>query len=204
MKTQRILATVFVLATLFTFQAMAHVKGGGGKSPDAKFAYSLRPVQNTDKVVLYFENTTKERVTIKLYDADNQLVFKDVQKGTAELRKSYDLSNLENGSYTLTIESESFSFTENVEVGNAWNSSDFESTIAADANDNNKLRIGFANALSDVTVHIQDANGRTIHTEKFSSQYGNELFNMKDLPAGEYTITVASHDIDFSETYIVK
>ena len=204
MKTQRILAAVFVLATLFTFQTMANVKGGGGKSADAKFAYSLRPVQNTDKIVLSFDNLMKEKVTIKIYDAANQLVFKEVQQATGTLRQSYDLSNLKDGNYTVKIESAKFSFTEEIEIGKDWNDLDFEAVIAADPNNSNKLRIGFANASTDVKVEIKDAAGNTVHSETFKNQYGNEIFDMEDLQSGEYTITVYSDGNSFSETYIVE
>lgn len=204
MKTQRILATVFVLATLFSFQAMANVKGGGGKSADAKFAYSLRPVQNTDKIVLSFDNLMREKVTIKIYDAANQLVFKEVQQATATLRQTYDLSSLKDGNYTMKIESEKFSFTEEIEIGKNWNTLAFEATIAADSNDSNKLRIGFANAKDKVKVEIKNAAGNTVHTARYNDQYGNEIFNLNHLKAGEYTVTVYSNGDSFSETYIVE
>lgn len=203
MKNQRILAAVFVLVTMFSFSAMANLKGGG-KSADAKFAYSLRAEQNTDKVVLSFDNFLKQNVTIKIYDAANTLVFKEVQYGTEALRKRYDLSELKDGTYTIKIESEKFTFKEDVVVGKNWNTSNFEAVIAPDPYSSDKLRIGFANAKSDVIVEIADAYGNVVHSEVFDNQFSSQLFNMKNLRPGEYTISVSSGSQTITETYIAE
>lgn len=204
MKTQRILAATFVMIFMVSFQSIANAIGGGGKSADAKFAYSLRSVKNTDKIVLSFDNLSKQKVTISIYDAANKLVFKETQYSTPTLRKGYDLSSLEDGKYTVKIESDNFSFKEEVEIGKDWNDLAFDAVIAPDPVSSNKLRIGFANAKGDVTVEIKDIRGNIVHTAEFSSQYGNELFNMKKLNRGEYTVTVYSGDQVFSDTYIVE
>ena len=161
-------------------------------------------MQHTDKFVLSFDNLLREKVSIKIYNAANKLVFQEVQYNSGELRKKYDLSSLKDGFYTMKIESEKFSFTEEFEIGKDWNTSSFEATIAPDALNGNKLRVGFANAKSDVTVEITDVAGNIIHSETFSNQFGNQLFNMNDLRPGQYTVTVYSDGNSFTDTYIVE
>ncbi|MGB0522032.1 MAG: T9SS type A sorting domain-containing protein [Flammeovirgaceae bacterium] len=204
MKNQRIFATAFVLSFLLAFQSMATVKGGGGKSADAKFAYSLRTVQNTDKIVLAFDNLLKKKVTISIYNAANQLVFKETQDATLELRKGYDLSNLKDGKYTVKIESDNFSFKEEVEIGKDWNPFGFEAVIARDPIQDNKLRIGFSNATGDVLIEIADVRGNVVHSEYYDAQYGNQLFNMAKLGKGEYNVSVFNGSESVTEKFIVE
>ena len=203
MKTQQILSIVFALLFVTTISVRANVKGGSGISSDAKFAYSLRAVKGTNKFVLSFDNLSKEKVSIKIYDAANTLVFSETQHDVEESRERYDLSALGEGSYTVKIESGDYSFTEEIRIGQA-NDMSFESTIAPDSNDTQKLRVGFANAKGSVRVVIKDASGNVVHSETFNHENGNQLFNMEELSAGVYSITVENSNSSHTDTYEVK
>ena len=205
MKTQRILAVVFALVFAATMNVRANVKGGSGISSDSKFAYSLHSVKGSDKIVLSFDNLAKEKVSIKIYDKNQELVFSERQYDAKEMRKLYDLSGLAKGVYTVTIESGSNTFSEEIEIGKDWNELDFETVIAPDATNAHKLRVGFANAKTDVTVEIKDAAGNLIHSETFTdAQNANQLFNMDGLTSGVYSITVSANGNSQTENYIVK
>lgn len=202
MKNQRILALVFVLALATSFTTNVFAKGGG-VSADAKFAYSLRTEKGTDKIVLSFDNLSKRKVNIKIYDEENKLVLKETQNDVKEMRKRYDLSKLAKGTYTVKIESESFAFSEEIEIGKAMNELDFETVIAPEA-DGNKVRVGFANAVGQVVVAIQNEAGKVVHTEYLDAQTANYLFNMDKLSSGTYTVAVTNNGNTYTENYTVK
>lgn len=205
MKTRQILGVVFSLVVATLFYTNVQASRGSGASADAKFAYSLRTEKGTNKIVLSFDNLTKQKVSIKIYDQANQLVLRETQYDTQELRKRYDLSQLGEGTYTIKIESGSDTFTEEIEVGQTVNALDFETVIAPDALQANKLRIGFANAQATVNVVITDALGNEVYTESYSGEEnGNYLFNMDKLTKGVYTVVVTSHDKTFTNQYVVK
>ena len=203
MKTQQILAVVFSLLVATASFTSVQAKGGSGGSADAQFAYSVRAEKGTNKIVLSFDNLSKKKVSIKIYDESSRLVLKETQHDTQELRKRYDLSKLGKGTYTVKIASGSDVFTEEIEVGKA-NELDFETVVAPDALQNNKLRVGFANATSAVSVVITNSAGNEVYTESFSNvQTANYLFNMEKLRKGVYQVKITTNGKQFTEEYIV-
>lgn len=205
MKNSQIFITLIALLLFGSINIKANVKSGNGISADAKFAYSLRPIKGSDKFVLAFNNLTRNKVSIRIYDESDKLVFSEKQSETQELRKSYDLSNLTNGTYTVKIASGEYQFTEEIEIGKYWDELDFDTVIVPDHEYKNKLRVGFANAKGEVSIEIEDEQGNTVHFETFKdAQNANQLFNMEFLLPGIYQVTVTCGEEKVTEAYIVE
>lgn len=205
MKNVQTFTLVLVLLFISTLSSKATNKSGTGVSSDAKFAYSLRTAKGTDKFILAFDNFTQDKVKIKIFDSENHLVFSEVQTETESARKSYDLSELTAGKYSVKIESGVYSFTEQIEIGKNAHKLDFDIIITPDIYHEQKLRVGFANAKADVKVEIQDETGTIVHSEIFTEvDNATQLFNMEFLQPGIYSITVSSNGKSMVEAFVVQ
>ena len=173
--------------------------------PEAAFAYSIHTIKGTDKFALAFKNRTDEKVNIEIYDAEETLVFKDVQHKD-EMYKVYDLKNIGAGTYIVVIESGNFVAREELEVGaKAQITQKFQAVALPDAHNDEKMRIAFSNAQEDVQITITDKYGYTYYSTTVADATNfNQVFNLSKLTPGIYQVTMTSGGQTVQKSYAVK
>ena len=92
------LAALFLLASA-TFVTVASAKGT--TSADDEISFSSLPSQRG--VEIKVNSTTPSKAIVMVYDADNNLIFKDALPAYKAMQKGYILDQLDNGDYTIVV-----------------------------------------------------------------------------------------------------
>ena len=92
------LAALFLLASA-TFVTVASAKGT--TSADDQITFSSLPSQRG--VEIKVNSATPSKAIVIVYDADNNVIFKDAMPAYKAMQKGYILDQLENGDYTIVV-----------------------------------------------------------------------------------------------------
>jgi len=192
---------------LFSIQSAI---AGVGVDPATKFAYNVRVLKGTQKVKLAFQNEAKQKVVIKIYDETHNLVFSEIQKDTEKMSKSYDLSALGNGNYTIKIESGDFIVEEKLVVNNKREeveSLPVEVVVAPYQFKENSFVLSYSNA-GEKTVYLtikDDVTGNKVYSTALNGFHNyNQLFVLNQLPKGKYTVVASTGGLDTTRVIEVK
>lgn len=188
----------------FSVNAIAS-SGTGGE--DANL--SIAPTEKSGKVVVRAWNLEADApATIKVMNRSGKAIYEEVLLTGQDHRKKYDFSRLKAGRYSLVLSSQSKEVTRPFVVGlNGGVREDdtqaFENFAPAviERPEDHQLRVMFNNpGKAPLTVKLSDANGRTIYSEQVEGQAAcGKLINMEKLPIGDYRLTVANYDYQYSK-----
>jgi len=92
------LAALVLLASA-TFATVASAKGT--PSADDQITFSSLPSQRG--VEIKVNSTTPSKAIVMVYDANNNVIFKDAMPAYKAMQKGYILDQLENGDYTIVV-----------------------------------------------------------------------------------------------------
>jgi hypothetical protein len=92
------LAALFLLVSA-TFATVASAKGT--TSADDQITFSSLPSQRG--VEIKVNSTTPSKAIVMVYDANNNVIFKDAMPAYKAMQKGYILDQLENGDYTIVV-----------------------------------------------------------------------------------------------------
>lgn len=205
MKNLRLIPALLMLLFV-SIQARANDKSEDLIKPEAAFAYSVHAIKDANKFALAFKNRTDAKVMVEIFNQEGKLVFKEVQS-KEEMYKLYDLSQVGAGEYKVVIKSGDFRVEERVAVGMKPNAENlaFETLISPDVANEDKMRLAFSNATSDVNIQIADAGGKRIYNNTVSAAtHYNQRFDMSHLAPGIYMITIKSGGNQVVKSYAVK
>jgi len=199
MKTLKVVFTVLAL-----FMASKAALAGGGVDPTTKFAYQVHAIKGTEKFRLAFENKSKQRVSIKILDANGSLVFSEIQRDASKMNKNYDLSQIGKGKYVVVIRSGKFEVKEELTIGDV-EVPNFEAVIAAYAAKKNTVRVLFKNPSNEVYMIVRDRAGNLVYENTIEGyQNYHALYNLNELAKGDYSITLRSNNQSITKDYEVK
>ncbi|WP_420399012.1 hypothetical protein [Flagellimonas sp.] len=73
-------------------------------------------VKKGDKLFVNLLNLSQEKVTLKVYDSQNRLVFKETVSGELVVEKAFNFEKAFKDSYTVVVVDESGTFKETISV----------------------------------------------------------------------------------------
>lgn len=168
---------------------------------------TLNVTKGKDKSVVLTLAATSKGAKVKLADAESNIMYSQkISEGN--FAKKYNLKNLDNGTYFLTVEENLKEYSYTIKI------SDDEVKLAkvgeqvkpffrktSDMIYMNYLNLG----KDDLSIKIYDLDNRVVFTEKISEKIIVEkAFNFKDAHDGVYTVVVDSPNGNFTETLVVN
>ena len=149
----------------------------------------------TKTIVVHFDNTATEKITVRLIDVKGAEVFTERIQAAAGYSKKYNLKELANGQYTILIESPSRYTTQKVtvkdhivEVRSEEEKTFFKPFIKQDAKlvDINLMALG-----NDVEITVKDNNGSQVYRTAYQGESRiHKRLNLTQLPSGDYILQV--------------
>jgi hypothetical protein len=101
MKNSIKLAALFLLASTGLFASASAKTLGTASSTTDMVSFTSLPTQ--DGVAVKVEKALPGNAIVIIYDADGNMLRKDVTSGTKTLEKGYVFNQLENGDYTIEV-----------------------------------------------------------------------------------------------------
>lgn len=174
---------------------LAAIFGSNVASASGNATLNLIPVED-QKVLVAFESAIPGQISLTLTDSDDRVVYyKSTFSPKAEYRGIYNLSELQDGAYTLSVNSGDARISRNIEIKNkelAFSDPVFGNTPVFSLN-KQLLDISFLNnQLENVSVQIFRNNSLV-----YASQLGDGLivqnrFDLSRLPGGDYRVYLVS------------
>ena len=174
---------------------LAAIIGSNVASASGNATLNLIPVED-QKVLVAFESVIPGQISLTLTDSDERVVYyKSTFSPKAEYRGIYNLSELQDGAYTLSVNSGDARISRNIEIKNkelAFSDPVFGNTPVFSLN-KQLLDISFLNnQLKNVSVQIFRNNSLV-----YASQLGDGLvvqnrFDLSRLPGGDYRVYLVS------------
>lgn len=174
---------------------LAAILGYNVASASGNATLNLIPVED-QKVLVAFESAIPGQISLTLTDSDERVVYyKSTFSPKAEYRGIYNLSELQDGAYTLSVNSGDARISRNIEIKNkelAFSDPVFGNTPVFSLN-KQLLDISFLNnQLENVSVQIFRNNSLV-----YASQLGDGLivqnrFDLSRLPGGDYRVYLVS------------
>ena len=174
---------------------LAAILGYNVASASGNATLNLIPVED-QKVLVAFESLIPGQISLTLTDSDERVVYyKSTFSPKAEYRGIYNLSELQDGAYTLSVNSGDARISRNIEIKNkelAFSDPVFGNTPVFSLN-KQLLDISFLNnQLENVSVQIFRNNSLV-----YASQLGDGLvvqnrFDLSSLPGGDYRVYLVS------------
>lgn len=174
---------------------LAAILGYNVASASGNATLNLIPVED-QKVLVAFESAIPGQISLTLTDSDDRVVYyKSTFSPKAEFRGIYNLSELQDGAYTLSVNSGDARISRNIEIKNkelAFSDPVFGNTPVFSLN-KQLLDISFLNnQLENVSVQIFRSNSLV-----YASQLGDGLvvqnrFDLSSLPGGDYRVYLVS------------
>jgi hypothetical protein len=114
------LAALFLLASA-TFATVASAKGTAPSNDQITF--SSLPSQRG--VEIKVSSTAPSKAIVMVYDANNNIIFKDAMPAYKAVQKGYILDQLENGDYTIVVSENKSVVKKEVHVYDEYNTKTF-------------------------------------------------------------------------------
>tara|TARA_R110000868_G_scaffold165061_2_gene398001 strand:+ start:582 stop:1166 length:585 start_codon:yes stop_codon:yes gene_type:complete len=164
----------------------------------------MKLVADSDTKSLVFElDEVSKDAKIQFLDSENNIIYSSSSFKSNVLRTKYDLSKLEEGVYTLRMDSISKEIVYTILI-------DGSSISVIETSETNKpsfrikdgmVFINFFNKeLKNVDIKVYDESDRILHSEVVSNKLIVEkAINFKNAYKGNYTVTIKSTDGVYSE-----
>lgn len=196
---------IFVLAlvaTLFTTTLSANVIEN-----TFDLAGTSVKISSAEKaIVVNLGNVQKENVSIVIANAQGEVLVNETVKDRINFVKRYNMSQLENGEYTMTITKKTvrtvqpFEITQKTLIMTEFEKK--EKFLPVVSFEKNKLDVNvLLGNYSNITVTILDNEGRKVSEDKnYVVLDLHKRYDMSKLPNGAYVIEVMAGDETFYQT----
>jgi hypothetical protein len=171
---------------------------------DAQIAMQL--IESGKKLVVKAWNLPAERsASIRVYDADSELVYREVFKSGAYSRK-YDMSQLKPGQYKLLLLSGTFSQSERFEVLGDGTVQVLENPTVNNfspvviMSGSQQVDVLIENRFSQkLLIDLRNEDGDLMYTAEVNPEgkFGRRL-NLKHLPKDRYTLYISGGNYQFT------
>jgi hypothetical protein len=157
-------------------------------------------------VVVNLGNVEKETISIAIADAQGHVLTSELVKNTPNFAKRYNMSQLENGTYTLTVTKKTVRTVQPFEIkDNVLEISEIEKKekfipVVNFKNDKLDVNVLLGN-YSNITVTIIDNEGRKVSEDKnYVVLDLHKRYDLTKLPRGVYMVEVMAGDETFYQT----
>jgi hypothetical protein len=157
-------------------------------------------------IVVNLGNVQKETVSIVIADAQGNVLASEVVKNTPNFVKRYNMSQLENGTYTLTVTKKTVRTVQPFEIkDNVLAISELEKKekflpVVHFNNDKLDVNVLLGN-YSNITVTILDNEGRKVSEDmNYVVLELHKRYDLGKLPRGAYVVEVMAGDETFYQT----
>ena len=197
---KQLLFVLAMTATLFTNTLSAHV------SYVATTTVQFSAVKKS--IIVNLGNTEKEMVSVVIEDDRGNVLMSEKVKQAANFIKRYNMMQLENGAYTMTVTKttirtiQPFNLTKEGIVMTELEKK--EKFIPVVMLKDNKLDVNvLLKTYGNISVNIYDNVGRKLKQEKRSDALNfHKRYNIAQLPDGAYVIEVTTGDETFYHTVV--
>ncbi len=205
MKTSQLFATIAIAAASFTQTTLANPISNTNpiKNPIEATSAKVRVSVVNKSIVLNLGNVTKETITVKIVDAQGDVIYKETVAKVPNFRKTYNLANLDDGSYSLVVTKTTVKTTQPFAIdGAAIALSDAmqeDKFVPVFGFENDKLSVNYLmQTAGKVSVKIYDNEGKSVLTNNYDSMLAlHKRFDTAGLTSGAYFVEVVTAD----ETY---
>ncbi len=159
-------------------------------------------------IIVNLGSVQRETVSIVIKDADENILINELVKETANFVKRYNMSQMPNGAYTLTVTKKTSRTVQPFEITKGGLTitelEKKEKFIPVVSYQNNKLDVNvLLGKYSNISVTIMDNEGRKVTTDKnYVVLDLHKRYNLSDLPNGAYIVEVMAGDETFYQTIV--
>lgn len=159
-------------------------------------------------IIVNLGSVQKETVSIVIKDANENILLNELVKETPNFMKRYNMSQMPNGSYTLTVTKKTQRTVQPFEITKGGlmitELEKKEKFIPVVSYQNNKLDVNvLLGNYSNISVTIMDNEGRKVTTDKnYVVLDLHKRYNLSDLPKGAYIVEVMAGDETFYQTIV--
>ena len=197
---KQLLFVLAMTATLFTNTLSAHV------SDVATTTVQFSAVKKS--IIVNLGNTEKEMVSVVIADEKGNILMSEKVKQAANFIKRYNMTQLENGAYTMTVTKttirtiQPFNLTrEGIVMTELEKTEKFIPVVMLK---DNKLDVNvLLKTYGNISVNVYDNVGRKLKQEKRSDVLNfHKRYNIAQLPDGAYVVEVTAGDETFYHTVV--
>ncbi|WP_291727791.1 T9SS type A sorting domain-containing protein [Bernardetia sp.] len=161
----------------------------------------VEALPNSNKFLLKFENEKEEKVKIKIYNSDLQLVHSEALGKKAQIQRLYDMSALGEGTYTVVLEGETYKEKRTVTLVNPLENN-FIATFSPKAT-HKKVFASVENNKGTVKLTLTDINGNILYEESIVDEKKERTLNLENLERGTYFLQIIGKNKTEYETYYI-
>jgi hypothetical protein len=158
-------------------------------------------------VLLTFESKQDQKVQITLLDFRGEVLHKETVNTKKTREKIFNLKNLPAGDYLFELEEKFQIRRKSIRIVEEKVNVIKEDIIYKPFTDfkNETWSLNLLSLENDVTVEIKDTDGVVVYTEKMTAPNSiNKLYNLSELPMGNYIINVKIDDHMFREVVVLN
>jgi Secretion system C-terminal sorting domain len=159
-------------------------------------------------ILVNLGSVQKETVSIVIKDADENVLVNELVKETPNFLKRYNMSQMPNGAYTLTVTKKASRTVQPFDITKAGLTitelEKKEKFIPVVHFQKDKLDVNvLLGKYSNISVTIMDNEGRKVSTDKnYVVLNLHKRYNLADLPNGLYIVEVMAGDETFYQTIV--
>lgn len=188
--------TTLKVMVMFAFVAIANSLFAIGN-----LKLNIEPLSD-EKAVVAISSLTESNLKISLEDNKGRIVFfNEVSEPSGNYRKTYNFSELEDGAYTLLVESDNLTTkrTLDIKYGRILVGEE-RTTIQPFFNcDGDVLRLSYLNfPKENLTFYFFD-KGNVVYSKKFGRDFTvNHAINLSKLQPGNYVAVLSTREKDYT------
>lgn len=194
MKFNSIFAFIFALTLSFTSFTSAF-------ADEDNLIAIVEAVPNTTKFILKFENEKQEKLKVKIYNSDLQLVFSEAVGSSAQIQRIYDMTEVGEGTYTVFIQGETYNEKRTVTLKGALKN-EFIATFSPEPTDK-KVFAAVENNKGTLKLTLTDVEGNILYEETITEESKERTLNLQNLDRGTYFLQIVGKDKSSYETYYI-
>lgn len=169
---------------------------------------TLSVTPNTEKSLIFEMDTPSEKTIISILDIDGVIIYSEKVTSAATYSKKFDLRNLPDGNYMLSVEDmlKKTTFKFDIDKSNVFIEERKENAKPIFKKNGQMVFLNLLNATKeDVKITIHDSENRLVFNETVADTFlVQKAFNFEKAYADTYMMVVKNGEDTFYENIIVK
>jgi hypothetical protein len=169
---------------------------------------TLSVTPNTEKSLIFEMDTPSEKTIISILDIDGVIIYSEKVTSAATYSKKFDLRNLPDGNYILSVEDmlKKTTFKFDIDKSNVFIEERKENAKPIFKKNGQMVFLNLLNATKeDVKITIHDSENRLVFNETVADTFlVQKAFNFEKAYADTYMMVVKNGEDTFYENIIVK